>query len=556
MSASNRPAESSSLETQAPETSREETPSRLGWLLAVGVLATTLLQVIVLNLPAIPLGVPGEWTWPRIEEDSLQVIELIVALVLLAAIGGLTFWGLRFFSTDEKDGKPQTDDRIMRVACLAGMVVLSFFMIGAIRAVPIGIHGTTGTTWVTYYPRMSGYYTEAMKDPRPVGEFLAGYEEVVREGDFLHQGTHPPGLILYFRGLKGLCTSFPALTSSILAMESPALSDGLEILDQLSVAGPFTFGRLDRAVLVLNLWVTEFLAALTVVPLTLLIGRFWSPRAGWLSAGFWPLVPALALFLPKSDLLLPLFGMATVLFWILAVQKRSYVFAFLAGCVLWFGLMISLALLVVPVILAAFMLLSLPARIGPMTGAERVSFGKLVSGLSPAFILTAGAGVVLPCLLLWGVADLNLFTVWWLNLENHAAFYDHNPRTWWKWLGVNPVEFAFGLGPAVSVLVVGSLVQAVRSRLRSQADAFVLAVPGVWALLWLSGKNMGEAARLWIFLMPLFVACGGLLIARWQEGSETRSLARTWGICLLCQFIVAVATVTGIDGFDFSTFLR
>jgi len=513
-------------------------------------MGTALLQVLIVSFSTIPLGVPGEWTWPRIEEDSLQVIELIVALVLLAATGGLTFWGLRFFSED------RSDDRMMLAACLGGMVVLSFLMIGALRAIPIGIHGTTGTTWVTYYPRMSGYYTEAMKDDRPVGEFLAGYEDVVREGDFLHQGTHPPGLILYFRGLKTLCTAFPALTSSILAMESPAISDGLEILDQLSAAGPFTFGRIDRAVLVLNLWVTELLAALTIVPLALLIGRFQGMRAGWLASGFWPLVPALAVFLPKSDLLLPVFGTTTVLFWILAVQKRSYVSAFLAGVVLWFGLMISLALLVVPVILAAFMALSLPERIGSLFGSERASFGKIVDGFAPALILTAGCGVVLPCLLLWGLADLNLFTVWRLNLENHATFYDHNPRTWWKWLAVNPIELAFALGPAVSILGLGGLIQAIRNRERNAADAFVLAVVGVWALLWLSGKNMGEAARLWIFLMPLFVASGGMLLDQGQQRVGTRGFRVMWGLCLVSQFVVAVATVTGIDGFDFFTFRK
>ncbi|MCG6154709.1 hypothetical protein [Rubinisphaera margarita] len=540
MLASDRPA----------DTAKTESTSRFVWLSVAGVIAMTLLQVVVLSLTSLPLGVPGEWTWPRIDEASPQIIELIVASVLLAALGGLTFWGLRFFREERKD------DRVIRAGCLAGMVVLAFLMIGAVRSIPIGIHGTAGTTWVTYYPRMSGYYTEAMKEDRSTGEFLAGYEQVVREGDFLHQGTHPPGLILYFRGLKGLCRTFPALTSRILAMESPALSEGLNVLDQLSNAGPFAFGRIDRAVLVLNLWVTEFLAALTVVPIALLVSRFWGLGAGWLSAGFWPLVPALALFLPKSDLLLPVFGTTTVLLWILAVQKRSFVSAFLAGVVLWLGLMISLALLVVPVILSAYMMASLPARGCKVFGPERASIRRLAGGMSPALIVTAGAGVILPCMILWGLTDANLFTIWWLNLQNHAAFYDHNPRTWWKWLGVNPFELAFGLGPAVSILAFGSLVLAVRSRLRSEGEAFIVGVVAVWALLWLSGKNMGEAARLWIFLMPLFVACGGLLFARLQACTGNRGLVRSWGIYLLCQFAVVVVTVSGIDGFDFSTFLK
>src|SRR5262249_50371344 len=115
--------------------------------------------------------------------------------------------------------------------------------------------------------------------------------------------------------------------------------------------------------------------------------------------------------------------------------------------------------------------------------------------------LWAAAGFALPTLAAWIAFGLNLPAVWWLNLQNHAGFYSHFSRTWWKWLLVNPIEFAFAAGGprGGSAARVAVLQVPVHGRAAPQHVWAGLATLG---LLWLSGKNMGEAARLWIFLMP------------------------------------------------------
>src|SRR4029077_14509476 len=71
----------------------------------------------------------------------------------------------------------------------------------------------------------------------------------------------------------------------------------------------------------------------------------------------------------------------------------------------------------------------------------------------------AVAGFSIPTLAAWFLLKINLAAVWWLNLNNHAGFYRQYPRTYWKWLLVNPVEFAVAAGVPLAVLAMWSIVR-------------------------------------------------------------------------------------------------
>jgi hypothetical protein len=87
-----------------------------------------------------------------------------------------------------------------------------------------------------------------------------------------------------------------------------------------------------------------------------------------------------------------------------------------------------------------------------------------------------------------------------------------------------------------------------------------LSLFATWAALWLSGKNMGEAARLWCFLTPWFVI--GAAICLGPEFSakriEQNHLHRNpgtvyhsyWLILLIAQMIVCTVTVGGVSGYQ------
>jgi hypothetical protein len=141
-----------------------------------------------------------------------------------------------------------------------------------------------------------------------------------------------------------------------------------------------------------------------------------------------------------------------------------------------------------------------------------MDFRELVQSMAVALF-----GFAAPCAVVMTVWRVNLPVVWMQNIHNHAAFYDRFPRTYWKWLLVNPIEFAIAAGIPLFVLALWAVFSEMQRRLiaRGLPDV-VSAGPGViighvgsWlltiGLLWLSGKNSGEVARLWIFLMPFLI---------------------------------------------------
>ncbi|WP_339742565.1 hypothetical protein [uncultured Rubinisphaera sp.] len=519
----------------------------LSLIVMASTLTITLLQVIVLTSSYLPLGVSGEWVWPRIPAGNTDLFAGLFTVILSMGYLALLWLGIRWL---DQAGR-------VRIAMgLVGLVFASLILIPTLRSVPAGIYGTAGTSWVTYYPRMSGYYTEAMHIEETYSEFLADYEDLVRQGDYLHQGTHPPGLILYFRLLKSVCTYSPALSELLVETESQSLQDGLDVLEQLAQENGEDFPESHRAVLSLNLWVTYLVAAFTVIPVFLISRQFVPFRAAWLVTGLWPLIPALSVFAPKSDLLLPFFSAWTAALWILSVRKNSIALSLLAGLIFWLGCWISLAVIVVPVILAVWVVLnSLFETIDEQNRFDKHSVLKLIRGLHWKPAISSLFVFIVMTLFTALIVKLNLWTVWRLNLQNHATFYDHNTRTYLSWLIVNPLELIFTLGPAVSILVLGTVWTNLRQRVRTPATAWTLAVFFVWSLLWLSGKNMGEAARLWIFLTPLFLSTGAGFLDQCLAFSSAGRM-RTICICLfVCQVIVALVIVIQIDAFDFSSFL-
>ena len=162
------------------------------------------------------------------------------------------------------------------------------------------------------------------------------------------------------------------------------------------------------------------------------------------------------------------------------------------------------------------------------------------------------------------IASLNLPAVWLQNLRNHAGFYEQYARTYSSWLLVNPIELALAIGTPVFLFAVSTWLSGTKGSLRSGRS---LASYRLWCLvtllvLWLSGKNSGEAARLWIFLMPwLLWVCAreAEITAKIVNGpgqtlpEYTGNPARGWLVLLLLQAVVCTATVSRVDAFHFKT---
>jgi hypothetical protein len=214
-------------------------------------------------------------------------------------------------------------------------------------------------------------------------------------------------------------------------------------------------------------------------------------HAAWAAASLWPVAPAANMFQPDADTTYPLFStMAWALAAWAALRRRGQdrpamaglALAATSGLVMAFGMMFTLAFLPVGLIVALI-----------IASDREVSLRSRV-----ALIVATGAGFLAFVLAVWVGSGANPFVVWSWNLRHHARFYDEFPRTYWLWLWANGIELAIAIGlPTIVWFVVGLL--GPRGVPRAVwATLFVLLVVD------LTGRNMGEVARLWMFFMPPF----------------------------------------------------
>jgi methylthioxylose transferase len=270
-------------------------------------------------------------------------------------------------------------------------------------------------------------------------------------------------------------------------------------------------------------------------------------------------VPSLAVFAPRSDIVYAF--SATMILCLLVqsvVAESKFVrclCSLLAGGAVFVSLTVSLAHIPVLVACGLFFLL---ICIGPQS--LRVPWQPVV--LSGGVTLV----VFISALTIWSVAtDCNLVRVWSWNLSNHAGFYKQSSRTWWKWFFVNPVELSFSIGLPLTFVFLESLTRIVRGLKTDPGQTTVmfrlaLSLIATWAALWLSGKNMGEAARLWCVLTPWFVMVAAVCLAPdfSAKRNEQNHLHRNpgpvyhsfWSILLIAQMIVCTVTVGGVSGYQ------
>jgi hypothetical protein len=479
------------------------------WLVLI---VSTLFLLVAIWGGLFPLGVPGEWTWSRLEPPSPLALSLVIPIIVAASFTGFAWLGANRIN---RAGGWKT------LTWLGGLILAGVGWLWAVQEAAPQPHNLSKIAWVLFYPGSSGYFTEAqsIRDER---QYLADYEELMSRGDVLHLGTHPPGLIVAYRGLMRPCDASPSLVGLLNSTQPDSFSEMFDILAQNARMGfrqPAVTDR-DAAVLWLAGLLVQGLAGFTVVPLFFLLRRDHSARTAWLVAALWPTVPAVAVFLPKSDTILPAFAIGFLALWHhgwtrlragngvagdqipasagrFNEERLGLLCCALAGFVLWLGMFISLALLPI-----AFLAALLTVWNGWLCRVEdRIVYPA--RRLSIALTL-AGAGFLLPIAALYVTTRMNLFAVWAWNLRNHAGFYSQFPRTYWKWLLVNPVELGVAAGwPLVLVAIFTSCRPRTEWRHRDCGPVWACLV--TWLCLWLSGKNMGEVARLWIVIMPCFV---------------------------------------------------
>jgi methylthioxylose transferase len=500
-------------------------------------------SLAVLWVTNLPLGVPGQWVWRRIPVAPGDATLLILGWLAAAVVGGL-YIGLCAFAATRLTGA----SRVERAGWLGALWAAGFAWLWALQETPARPQYAMGKSgWVLYYHAHEGYFEQARFAMRDVSSYLVEYEKQMSEGDYLHLGTHPPGLILFHRACLDVCAASPAVCDLLRRTEPASFQDAMDVTERSERAGRHPISSTDIAALWLAALITQALAAATVVPLYFLVCRTHVPSTGWWTASLWPLVPALAIFLPKSDAILPFFGVLFLWLWLEGFTRGRLGLCLLAGVVFWLAMFLSLAIL--PVAVAAALLSLWEAVFCRRQERTALRYRDWVLRIGAAIF-----GWALPIFVLWLVARINLLAVWQWNYRNHAAFYEHQqqfPRTYWKWLLVNPLELAFAVGSPLIIAAGIGWRKILTARWRSRSMGPYWCLTATWLVLWLTGKNMGEAARLWLIFMPWPVWLAAGYFAPRSDVSANSRPAPAAVLLLALQMVVAVGTVTRVTGFDF-----
>lgn len=523
---------------------------RSNWWPAVWIWLSVAVTLIVLLCRRIPLGIPDEWTWHRhsFPENLLELTDRFLLPVIFG--GGLVFFCRR---VDRRIGR---STQLARAVFLMILCASSFFWIRLAMNAASTPHRELRPLWVLYDKYASGYFYEAAFHIESPRQLLSAYEERVSGGDVLHEGTHPPGLFLASRWAIETAKRFPD-PGDLATFLQPR--DTLRVFrmaeTETGMERPLTGTELSGLCLlsVTSLLITSLAPLAVYGIMTFLTG----PRSAWRSAALTLTIPSVAVFAPRSDVVYATSASVLLLLIVHTVistsRWKTAVLSVLTACMTLVCLLFSLAHL--PVLVAG-------GIFGVLTfwqsgnGMRRRLVARLLLSVS-----CFAAAVIAFSLL----TECALWRVWRWNLHNHSGFYLQFPRTRWKWMLECPVELAFAAGLPLTLLAIRNVAgilplffQSLRENRgagdsltpQTQRAMLVFSLSVTWAMLWLSGKNMGEAARLWCFLCPWLAIVSGQSSSE-SEASTGATESDTWNTVLVAQLIVSVATAGTVSGYDF-----
>jgi len=538
--------------------------------LLIGLLAVAAIQVYVIGNPDITLGVVGEWQWPRHElpqplwiaiSQFLPALFGMVFLYYVARIGSNRLFQQNARCVGDFERQRIGPPTQVTIIFLGGLILASWCWMKTCERSAPALYSNLKSMWVLYDPSSSGYFYEAAFKIESTSDFLETYHDRMLEGDVLHVGTHPPGLFLLNRLALDAMDAFPAMAKPLSwIMIRGDIEVFRTIETEAGLARRLTDNELSALFLMSEL--TTLAAALTIVPLYYTIRCVFNAVIAWRTACLWATFPCLVIFLPKSDVLFTFTSMSAVCLGVHAYAPAAYIGsrflqAIASGAVLWFGLMLSLAHLPVVALLGTLCLIRM-IRIAMRKNVARSSIPAAIGSLLLMQITILGtvAGAA------YGFSEMtqcNMLDVWQQNLTNHAGFYEQSTRTYSQWLSVNPIELGFSIGLPVTFICIIGFFTALSTRGNDSSGPneslgvdLSFAVVLTIGALWLSGRNSGEAARLWCFLTPWLLTLAAHAIRSEKTSDGLSDSATIWKTLLFVQIVVCALTAGRVSGFSFS----
>ncbi len=424
------------------------------------IVTAALLVAVVMHLPG--LNGPSYWQWGWRNLDGWRVYPLVL-LSAAPLILAQYLWGR----------SP------LRVATAIGLLTITSMALElTARAVePAPKSGVSRVADIVMNPDATGYFMHAwehfVRDRESVGDFLGRYPQIL-PGFTMHPRIKPPGPILFYLPFLRM---FP------------------DVHEAAYVAG----------------MVTGFLAALSVAATWLLIRTLTgNSAAAFHGASFMALCPGFALFFPEFDQIFPVYTMALVVLWALALQKGRYRYAIGYGLALAFVTFQTYNLLVLGAFLAGWAV--------PFAW-QRGRRGWIIVARQGAAGLAVCAGIYI---LLYLVTGFNPIVSLQVAIADQADIAAHLHRPWPKTIPFDLLDFLLGMGWLSGLLAVFYVFEgkpSAASGIDRHAGLVALCV-GQPVLVALLGILPTETARVWIFMMPLVMVLVGLELTYWSRGGR------------------------------------
>lgn len=477
-----------------------ETDAKFGNRLVAGALMLTLLFAVYLALRW-PLGVSGEWWLPyRANPPGPARV-----LATLAAAG--VFLAAAWLADGRRGGS-----RLRRGLFAAGLAVLygvTLFAFGS-----CGPKGRAEFVAPLFKADAAGLFEREAARIEDAGDYLSTFPEKLRRYRENYEASvrvnnNPPGATMVFYAARRFSERRPGFAEGL----ARAFFGG-------EVANPVRVGATVLAGLVFLVG-----AAAAFVPAWLSAGELGARRAFFIAA-LGMLSGSAVLFVPGKDTLQLVFLVFIVFCAIRGRATRSWVWG---G---WLGVAAAAAFFFSPATAVAVVI--------AFAWWAFVAAGENEWRFTALFWTAAAGGLVVGFGVLWILWGYNSFAALLACYRNHAAFYEHFDRTYWKWALFNLFEFALFFGAPLSATAAAAVGE-LRPRAvgRRRAAFLAAAAVGVLLLLDIWGKNLGEVARLWVFFMPI-AAIGAL--AALEERLDRRaflslSILQVISIMLLRVFV-------------------
>jgi hypothetical protein len=359
------------------------------------------------------------------------------------------------------------------------------------------------------------FATVAVREPSMWGVLTAYDAKLAREelGSYAH--SKPPGQLLFYMATERIARSFARDSSA------EARLDATRTL--AAVTWPvFTY--------------------LALFPLFFSLRRLIGDEAAMLACTLYIVVPSVTLITLHTDqVLFPFLFMSTIWTAVQAQIRRSWLWAFAAGAVLFLSGFFTFALILAGLLAAGFAAQTEATEAGGDRWRSSMrSVGRTVSGIGAGFMfLLVLFAVGFNYDFLEGMLEATAFHKAWKGWG--GGFHDGVYFAWLDYL-----EFAVWLGVPLVVLTLGGLRRSLLSAVAGTRDRLTwpgVALLAVFLYLGFFSHTKGETARLWLPLVPVCCALAANELRERYKGSREVMTA----IVIALQVLTVWLTKIGQD---------